>query len=73
MGPTVISLTHFPELTDSLGQTTLDNMFLGTPTARDRPKYPIGRLSSVNDNPAVAVLDHLASQGSDDEAQEETN
>ena len=47
-------------------------MFLGTPTYRDRPKYA-GRLSSVNDNPAVAVLDHLASQGSDDEAQEEEN
>lgn len=50
----------------------MENMYLGTPTQRDRPRYT-GRLSSVNDNPAVAVLDQLASQGSDEENDDDEN
>ena len=48
LSPAVISLAHLPE-EDSLG-STLENLFLGTPTLQDRPKH-VGRLASVNDRP----------------------
>ena len=69
LSPAVISLAHLPE-EDSLG-STLENLFLGTPTLQDRPKV-VGRLASVNDRPQVAVFDQLASQdASEDESGEE--
>lgn len=59
------------DLDSNTSQSQVDNLFLGTPTNRDRPKF-VGRIASVNDYPsAIVVLDKLArSENSDDDENE---
>lgn len=59
LAPAIIKLSgDNAKLTDeeSFDGIALETLFIGTPLNRERAKHT-GRITSVNDNPSVAVID----------------